>query len=115
MQTCYLQTEKGLSKVWQESGQGSGDRWQKAVILLGKLRNFEVIFQGVRTRDLGGGAAIDDIEFENCMTGEFLEIVSIWNCFRQPFHLLIYEMFCCLYIWYIHKNQLKEIISSLLN
>ncbi|EPY73883.1 MAM and LDL-receptor class A domain-containing protein [Camelus ferus] len=67
--------EKGLSKVWQESKQNAEDRWQKAVILLGKLRNFEVIFQGIRTRDLGGGAAIDDIEFENCMTvGETSEI-----------------------------------------
>ncbi|XP_057354250.1 MAM and LDL-receptor class A domain-containing protein 1 [Manis pentadactyla] len=63
-----IKTEKGLSKVWQESGQNSGDHWQQAVILLGKLRDFEVIFQGIRTRDLGGGAAIDDIEFKNCMT-----------------------------------------------
>ncbi|XP_043336096.1 MAM and LDL-receptor class A domain-containing protein 1 [Cervus canadensis] len=63
-----IKTEKGLSKVWEENKQNSGDLWQKAVILLGKLRNFEVIFQGLRTRDLGGGAAIDDIEFENCMT-----------------------------------------------
>lgn len=70
-----IKTEKGLSKVWEENKQNSGDRWQKAVILLGKLRNFEVIFQGLRTRDLGGGAAIDDIEFENCMTvGETSEI-----------------------------------------
>ncbi|XP_074214590.1 MAM and LDL-receptor class A domain-containing protein 1 isoform X2 [Camelus bactrianus] len=70
-----IKTEKGLSKVWQESKQNAEDRWQKAVILLGKLRNFEVIFQGIRTRDLGGGAAIDDIEFENCMTvGETSEI-----------------------------------------
>ncbi|CAI9153900.1 unnamed protein product [Rangifer tarandus platyrhynchus] len=70
-----IKTEKGLSKVWEENKQNSGDLWQKAVILLGKLRNFEVIFQGVRTRDLGGGAAIDDIEFENCMTvGETSEI-----------------------------------------
>ncbi|XP_049561475.1 MAM and LDL-receptor class A domain-containing protein 1 [Orcinus orca] len=70
-----IKTEKGLSKVWQGSKQNSGDHWQKAVILLGKLRNFEVIFQGIRTRDLGGGAAIDDIEFENCTTvGETSEI-----------------------------------------
>ncbi|XP_023487707.2 MAM and LDL-receptor class A domain-containing protein 1 [Equus caballus] len=70
-----IKTEKGLSKVWQESEQTSGDHWQKAVILLGKLRNFEVIFQGIRTRDLGGGAAIDDIEFKNCKTvGETSEI-----------------------------------------
>ncbi|XP_023613828.1 MAM and LDL-receptor class A domain-containing protein 1 [Myotis lucifugus] len=70
-----IKTEKGLSKVWQESKQTSGDQWQKAVILLGKLRNFEVMFQGIRTRDLGGGAAIDDIEFKNCTTvGETSEI-----------------------------------------
>ncbi|XP_054580782.1 MAM and LDL-receptor class A domain-containing protein 1 [Eptesicus fuscus] len=70
-----IKTEKGLSQVWQESKQTSGDQWQKAVILLGKLRNFEVIFQGIRTRDLGGGAAIDDIEFKNCTTvGETSEI-----------------------------------------
>ncbi|XP_054550654.1 MAM and LDL-receptor class A domain-containing protein 1 [Talpa occidentalis] len=70
-----IKTEKGLFKVWQESEQNSGDHWKKAVILLGKLRNFEVIFQGIRTRDLGGGAAIDDIEFKNCMTvGETSEI-----------------------------------------
>ncbi|CAD7679155.1 unnamed protein product [Nyctereutes procyonoides] len=68
-------TEKGLSRVWQESEQNSSGHWQKAVILLGKLRNFEVIFQGIRTRDLGGGAAIDHIEFKNCMTvGETSEI-----------------------------------------
>lgn len=70
-----IKTEEGLSKVWQESEQNSGDHWQKAIILLGKLRNFEVIFQGIRTRDLGGGAAIDDIEFKNCTTvGETFEI-----------------------------------------
>ncbi|CAK7322195.1 MAM and LDL-receptor class A domain-containing protein 1 [Vulpes lagopus] len=62
-------TEKTLSRVWQESEQNSSGHWQKAVILLGKLRNLEVIFQGIRTRDLGGGAAIDHIEFKNCMTG----------------------------------------------
>lgn len=70
-----IKTEEGLSKVWQESEQNSGDCWQKAVILLGRLRNFEVVFQGIRTRDLGGGAAIDDIEFKNCTTvGETFEI-----------------------------------------
>ncbi|XP_037693308.1 MAM and LDL-receptor class A domain-containing protein 1 [Choloepus didactylus] len=77
-----LKTEKGLSKVWQEAEQSSGERWQKAEILLGKLRNFEVIFEGVRTRDLGGGAAIDDIEFRNCTTvGETSEICPEANDF----------------------------------
>uniref|UniRef100_A0A8C5KA78 MAM and LDL receptor class A domain containing 1 n=1 Tax=Jaculus jaculus TaxID=51337 RepID=A0A8C5KA78_JACJA len=70
-----IKTEKGLSEVWQESMPSPGHHWQKAVILLGKFRNFEVIFQGIRTRDLGGGAAIDDIEFKNCTTeGETSEI-----------------------------------------
>ncbi|MBZ3887912.1 MAM and LDL-receptor class A domain-containing protein 1 [Sciurus carolinensis] len=72
-----IKTEKGLSEVWQESRQNLGNHWQKAVILLGKWRNFKVIFQGIRTRDLGGGAAIDDIEFTNCTTvGETSEICS---------------------------------------
>ncbi|XP_055449902.1 MAM and LDL-receptor class A domain-containing protein 1 isoform X1 [Psammomys obesus] len=70
-----IKTDKGLSEVWQESN--LGNHWQKATILLGKLRNFEVIFQGTRTRDLGGGAAIDDIEFRNCTTvGETTEICA---------------------------------------
>ncbi|XP_027784436.2 MAM and LDL-receptor class A domain-containing protein 1 [Marmota flaviventris] len=72
-----IKTDKGLSEVWQESRQNPGNQWQKAVILLGKQRNFEVIFQGIRTTDLGGGAAIDDIEFTNCTTvGEISEICS---------------------------------------
>ncbi|XP_044534861.1 LOW QUALITY PROTEIN: MAM and LDL-receptor class A domain-containing protein 1 [Gracilinanus agilis] len=61
-----VKTEKGLSKVWTEDGQNPDNNWKKAEVLLGKLRNFEVIFEGIRTRDLGGGAAIDDIEFKNC-------------------------------------------------
>ncbi|KAM5235404.1 MAM and LDL-receptor class A domain-containing protein 1 [Ctenodactylus gundi] len=70
-----IKTEKGLLEVWQESTANPDNHWQKADILLGKLRNFEVIFQGIRTRDLGGGAAIDDIEFKNCTTvGETSEI-----------------------------------------
>ncbi|KAM6162719.1 MAM and LDL-receptor class A domain-containing protein 1 [Erethizon dorsatum] len=72
-----IKTEKGLSEVWQESTQNPANEWQNAVILLGKLRNFEVIFQGIRARDLGGGAAIDDIEFRDCTTvGETSEICS---------------------------------------
>uniref|UniRef100_A0A4X2LXR5 MAM and LDL receptor class A domain containing 1 n=1 Tax=Vombatus ursinus TaxID=29139 RepID=A0A4X2LXR5_VOMUR len=72
-----IKTEKGLSKVWREEGQNPGNHWKKAEVLLGKLRNFEVIFEGIRTRDLGGGAAIDDIEFRNCSTdGEYSEVCS---------------------------------------
>uniref|UniRef100_A0A8C6QSZ3 MAM and LDL receptor class A domain containing 1 n=2 Tax=Nannospalax galili TaxID=1026970 RepID=A0A8C6QSZ3_NANGA len=72
-----IKTEKELSEVWQARKPNPGNHWQKAVILLGKRRKFEVIFQGIRTRDLGGGAAIDDVEFKNCTTaGEISEICS---------------------------------------
>lgn len=65
-----LQTDDGIVKIWSESGD-RGDKWNEVQIHLGKLRNFEVIFEGIRTRDLGGGAAIDDIEFNNCTTSKF--------------------------------------------
>ncbi|XP_031229155.1 MAM and LDL-receptor class A domain-containing protein 1 [Mastomys coucha] len=72
-----IKTDKGLWEVWQQSEPEPGNHWLRATILLGKLRNFEVIFQGIRTRDLGGGAAIDDIEFYNCTTvGETTDICS---------------------------------------
>ncbi|CAM4599204.1 unnamed protein product [Lepidochelys kempii] len=60
-----IKTDNGLSKAWSESG-NPADEWKKAELHLGKLRNFEVIFEGIRAKDLGGGAAIDDIEFKNC-------------------------------------------------
>lgn len=62
-------------KIWSESGNHS-DEWNKVELHLGKLRNFEVIFEGIRTRDLGGGAAIDDIKFSNCTTSKFKREVS---------------------------------------
>lgn len=109
-----LQTEKGLSKVWQEPEQNSAEHWQKAAILLGKLRNFEVIFQGIRTRDLGGGAAVDDIEFIDCMTGEFLEITSFWNnCCNLGIFIFTSHLQNILLtsVWYMHTNMLKGFIS----
>ncbi|XP_041421793.1 MAM and LDL-receptor class A domain-containing protein 1 isoform X2 [Xenopus laevis] len=60
-----IKTENGLSKLWSES-EKQDVKWNKVELYLGKLRNFEVIFEGIRTRDFGGGAAIDDIEFRNC-------------------------------------------------
>uniref|UniRef100_A0A8C3C7D9 MAM and LDL receptor class A domain containing 1 n=1 Tax=Cairina moschata TaxID=8855 RepID=A0A8C3C7D9_CAIMO len=62
-----IKTDVGTVKIWSESG-SYGDEWNKVELHLGKLRNFEVIFEGIRTGDLGGGAAIDDIEFNNCTT-----------------------------------------------
>ncbi|XP_039405795.1 MAM and LDL-receptor class A domain-containing protein 1 [Corvus cornix cornix] len=62
-----IKTDDGIVKIWSESG-NHGDKWNNVKLHLGKLRNFEIIFEGIRTRDLGGGAAIDDIEFNNCST-----------------------------------------------
>ncbi|XP_071591185.1 MAM and LDL-receptor class A domain-containing protein 1 isoform X2 [Heliangelus exortis] len=62
-----IKTDDGIVKIWSESG-NYDDKWKKVELHLGKLRNFEVIFEGIRTRDLGGGAAIDDIQFNNCTT-----------------------------------------------
>ncbi|XP_027743387.1 MAM and LDL-receptor class A domain-containing protein 1, partial [Empidonax traillii] len=62
-----IKTNDGIVKIWSESG-SHGYEWNKVELHLGKLRNFEVIFEGIRTRDLGGGAAIDDIEFNDCTT-----------------------------------------------
>ncbi|KAG8443235.1 hypothetical protein GDO86_011877, partial [Hymenochirus boettgeri] len=60
-----LKTDNKLSILWGDSERPNG-KWKKVEIYLGKLRNFEVVFEGTRTRDFGGGAAIDDIEFRNC-------------------------------------------------
>ncbi|KAJ1101333.1 hypothetical protein NDU88_006403 [Pleurodeles waltl] len=57
--------DDGLTVIWSESGNPSRE-WKRAEVRLGKLRNFEIIFEGIRTKDLGGGAGIDDIEFKNC-------------------------------------------------
>ncbi|NP_001297043.1 MAM and LDL-receptor class A domain-containing protein 1 precursor [Xenopus tropicalis] len=60
-----IKTENALSKLWSES-EMQDVKWNKVELYLGKLRSFEVIFEGIRTRDFGGGAALDDIEFRNC-------------------------------------------------
>uniref|UniRef100_A0A8C3QSZ7 MAM and LDL receptor class A domain containing 1 n=1 Tax=Cyanoderma ruficeps TaxID=181631 RepID=A0A8C3QSZ7_9PASS len=62
-----IKTDDGIVKIWSESGT-HGDEWNKVMLHLRKLRNFEIIFEGIRTRDLIGGTAIDDIEFHNCTT-----------------------------------------------
>ncbi|KAM3929531.1 MAM and LDL-receptor class A domain-containing protein 1 isoform 2-T2 [Leptodactylus fuscus] len=60
-----LKTENNLTRVWGESENQDG-KWNKVEIHLGNLRHFEVIFEGVRTKDFGGGASIDDVEFLYC-------------------------------------------------
>ncbi|KAM9839717.1 MAM and LDL-receptor class A domain-containing protein 1 [Aulostomus maculatus] len=60
-----IKTENDIWEVWNKTGH-QGNKWNQAVIPLRKLRNFEVIFEGVRSRDVSGGAALDDLEFKDC-------------------------------------------------
>ncbi|XP_040921930.1 MAM and LDL-receptor class A domain-containing protein 1 [Toxotes jaculatrix] len=60
-----IKTENDLLEVWNKTGH-QGNKWNRAEIPLRKLRNFEVIFEGVRSRDVSGGAALDDLEFIDC-------------------------------------------------
>ncbi|XP_069770768.1 MAM and LDL-receptor class A domain-containing protein 1 [Narcine bancroftii] len=60
-----VKTGTDLTQVWNKTG-NQGKRWNKAVIPLKNLRNFEIIFEGIRTKNFGGGAAIDDVLFKNC-------------------------------------------------
>ncbi|XP_068091691.1 MAM and LDL-receptor class A domain-containing protein 1 isoform X2 [Hyperolius riggenbachi] len=60
-----IQTETSLKTLWGVS-ENLDAKWNRVEIPLGKLRHFKVIFEGVRTKDFGGGAAIDDIEYIDC-------------------------------------------------
>lgn len=60
-----IKTENNLMEMWNKTG-NKGNLWNHAEIPLRQLRNFEVIFEGIRSMDLGGGAALDDIEYIDC-------------------------------------------------
>ncbi|XP_014036210.2 MAM and LDL-receptor class A domain-containing protein 1 isoform X1 [Salmo salar] len=55
----------GVTEVWNKTG-NQGEEWNRAEVPLRKLRNFEVIFEGIRSRDVSGGAALDDLQFTDC-------------------------------------------------
>lgn len=59
------QMEDNLWEVWNKSG-NQGNKWNRAEIPLRNLRNFELIFEGIRSRDVSGGASLDDFEYINC-------------------------------------------------
>uniref|UniRef100_A0A8C5HM61 MAM and LDL-receptor class A domain-containing protein 1-like n=1 Tax=Gouania willdenowi TaxID=441366 RepID=A0A8C5HM61_GOUWI len=63
--TIRLFIDNTLLEVWEKTGH-QGNKWNRAEIPLRNLRNFEVIFEGIRTKDMSGGAAIDDLEFVDC-------------------------------------------------
>ncbi|XP_040023689.2 MAM and LDL-receptor class A domain-containing protein 1 [Gasterosteus aculeatus] len=60
-----IKTESRLWEAWNKTGH-QGNEWNRAEIPLRKLRNFEVIFEGIRSSDVSGGAALDDLQFEDC-------------------------------------------------
>uniref|UniRef100_A0A3B5B5L7 MAM and LDL receptor class A domain containing 1 n=1 Tax=Stegastes partitus TaxID=144197 RepID=A0A3B5B5L7_9TELE len=60
-----IKMEDNLLEVWNKTG-NQGNKWNQAEVPLRKLRNFEVIFEGIRSRDVSGGAALDDLEFIDC-------------------------------------------------
>uniref|UniRef100_A0A3Q3L091 MAM domain-containing protein n=1 Tax=Mastacembelus armatus TaxID=205130 RepID=A0A3Q3L091_9TELE len=60
-----IKTDNNLLEVWNKTGH-QGNKWNRAEIPLRNLRNFELIFEGIRSRDVSGGAALDDLEFINC-------------------------------------------------
>ncbi|XP_061122045.1 MAM and LDL-receptor class A domain-containing protein 1 isoform X2 [Syngnathus typhle] len=60
-----VKTENAMWEAWNKTGhQGNG--WKRAEVALRRLRNFRLIFEGVRWRDVSGGAALDDLEFKDC-------------------------------------------------
>ncbi|XP_061569314.1 MAM and LDL-receptor class A domain-containing protein 1 isoform X2 [Cololabis saira] len=60
-----IKTENDFVEVWNKTGH-QGEKWNQAEVPLRKLRSFQVIFEGVRSWDVSGGAAIDDLEFIDC-------------------------------------------------
>ncbi|KAL6097716.1 malrd1 [Pungitius sinensis] len=60
-----IKTQSRLWEAWNKTGH-QGNEWNRAEIPLRKLRNFQVIFEGIRSSDVSGGAALDDLRFEDC-------------------------------------------------
>ncbi|XP_070842581.1 MAM and LDL-receptor class A domain-containing protein 1 [Chaetodon trifascialis] len=60
-----IKTENDLWDAWNKT-EHQGNNWNRAEVPLRKLRNFELIFEGIRSRDVSGGAALDDLEFIDC-------------------------------------------------
>uniref|UniRef100_A0AAY4DRE8 MAM domain-containing protein n=1 Tax=Denticeps clupeoides TaxID=299321 RepID=A0AAY4DRE8_9TELE len=61
----FVKTENNQWEVWTNE-ERAGEGWRRAEVPLRKLRNFQLIFEGVRSRDISGGAALDDLEFVDC-------------------------------------------------
>ncbi|KAK7176201.1 hypothetical protein R3I93_000462 [Phoxinus phoxinus] len=60
----FIKTENELREVWTERQMHR--EWRRAEVSLRNLRNFILIFEVVRTQDVSGGAALDDLQFIDC-------------------------------------------------
>ncbi|KAJ0022846.1 hypothetical protein NQD34_014980 [Periophthalmus magnuspinnatus] len=60
-----IKTENNLIEMWSKTGH-QGNFWNHVEVPLRRLRNFEVIFEGIRSMDLSGGADLDDINYIDC-------------------------------------------------
>ncbi|XP_050969614.1 MAM and LDL-receptor class A domain-containing protein 1 [Labeo rohita] len=60
----FIKTENELREVWTE--RQVQREWRRAEVSLKSLRNFNLIFEAVRTQDVSGGAALDDLQFVDC-------------------------------------------------
>ncbi|CAL8312591.1 unnamed protein product [Merluccius merluccius] len=60
-----VKTEEALQEVWR-SPEELGSSWRRAEVRLSRRRNFQVIFEAIRTQDVWGGAALDDLEYTQC-------------------------------------------------
>ncbi|KAK1796939.1 hypothetical protein P4O66_008252, partial [Electrophorus voltai] len=60
----FLKMQREVKELWME--QTTMPVWRRAEVPLRNLRNFELIFEAERARDVSGGAALDDLEFNDC-------------------------------------------------
>uniref|UniRef100_A0AAQ5YMQ9 MAM domain-containing protein n=1 Tax=Amphiprion ocellaris TaxID=80972 RepID=A0AAQ5YMQ9_AMPOC len=85
-----IKMEDNLVEVWNKTGH-QGNQWNQAEVPLRKLRNFEVIFEGIRSMDVSGGAALDDLEFIDCAPST-CPAVSDFVCHSG--HCIEYHLVC---------------------
>lgn len=52
-------------QLWADSG-NRGDRWKRAVVMIGPKSNFKLIVQARRGRSYQGDITIDDLRFARC-------------------------------------------------
>ncbi|CAN9506358.1 unnamed protein product [Ophioblennius macclurei] len=91
----FIKTENALVEVWNKTGH-QGNEWFRAEVPLRSLRNFEVIFEGIRSSDMSGGAALDDLEFTNCASSalEMLRCPAVTDFMCSCGHCIESHLVC---------------------